>query len=71
MPVQPASRAVARASLTFLSVRQFPPEEIRAAMAEMNRYIAAHISHRRAHPGDDLVSARPGCARGCARAGPG
>ncbi|GAA2774844.1 cytochrome P450 [Streptomyces rameus] len=41
----------------FLSVSHFPREEIRAAMTEMSRYIAEHISHRRAHPGDDLVSA--------------
>ncbi|MET9078405.1 cytochrome P450 [Streptomyces sp. NPDC004232] len=41
----------------FLSVSHVPPEEIREAMAEMSRYIAEHISHRRAHPSDDLVSA--------------
>ncbi|MFC4121794.1 cytochrome P450 [Nonomuraea zeae] len=41
----------------FLSVSRFPPEEIKAAMADMNRYIGELIAAKRAEPGDDLVSA--------------
>ncbi|MFI7048176.1 cytochrome P450 [Streptosporangium sandarakinum] len=40
----------------FLSVSRFPPERIRAAMADMNRYIAELIAAKRRSPGDDLVS---------------
>ncbi|GAA2273807.1 cytochrome P450 [Kitasatospora cystarginea] len=42
---------------TFLSVSQFPAEEIKKSMADMSRYIAAHIEARRQDPGGDLVSA--------------
>lgn len=41
----------------FLSVSRFPPEDIKAAMADMNRYIGELIAAKRAEPGDDLVSA--------------
>jgi cytochrome P450 len=41
----------------FLSVSAVPPERIRAAMGELSAYIGRLIRHKRADPGDDLVSA--------------
>jgi cytochrome P450 len=42
-------------SEVFMSTTRYPVEEVREAQARFERYFAALITHKRAHPTDDLL----------------